>query len=79
VVEMLLLLPRGVGFDPCWAILFFNVLPLIFEGGCCVAVSWRGRPGTATALAHLAGGHNRCVEWEAGAMARLLHCVGGCS
>jgi hypothetical protein len=48
-----------------------------------MAVAWRGRPGTTTALAHPAGavvrlGRSRCVEWEAGAMAWPLRCMGGC-
>jgi hypothetical protein len=48
-----------------------------------VAVAWPSQPGTATALAHPVGvvvrlGRNHCVEWEAGAMAQLLRCVGGC-
>jgi hypothetical protein len=37
-----------------------------------VAVAWRGRPGMATALAHLARivarpRRSRCIEWEAAA------------
>jgi hypothetical protein len=83
VVEILLLLPRGVGFEHMLGHIIFLIFPFNFEGGCCVAVAWRGRPRTATALAHPAGAvvrprRSRCVEWEPGAMARALHRVGGC-
>jgi hypothetical protein len=79
VVEMLLLLPRGVGFDPCWAILFFDVLPLILR----VAAVWlwlgaasreRQQPwhtwteGTTAALSGRLGPWGGCyIAWEVAA------------
>jgi hypothetical protein len=79
VVEMLLLLPRGVGFDPCWAILFFNVLPLILRVAAvwlCLGAAGRERQqpwhtwpeGTTTALSgRLGPWRSCCIAWEVAA------------